>query len=118
MGHPAHPGNIEHRSSRGTFAGVGVGKNKDYAPFGGLVARRYVRVGQSVAKGDRLFWVTAEAPLRMRFTLPERFVGRLQKGQELPLSSPDLPQEQHVARVLEVSRVVDPASGTIEVLSS
>jgi membrane fusion protein (multidrug efflux system) len=91
-------------------------KTKITAPFDGLVARRYVRVGQSVAKGDRLFWVTAEAPLRMRFTLPERFVGHLQKGQELPLSSPDLPQEQHMTRVLEVSRVVDPASGTIEVL--
>jgi membrane fusion protein (multidrug efflux system) len=86
------------------------------APFSGLVARRYVRVGQAVGKGDRLFWVTAEAPLLMRFTLPERFVGHLKKGQELPLTSPDVPQEKHTARVLEVSRVVDPASGTIEVL--
>ena len=91
-------------------------KTRITAPFAGLVARRYVRVGQSVAKGDRLFWVTAEAPLRMRFTLPEKFVGRLQKGQQLPLSSPDSPQQQHMARVLEVSHVVDPASGTIEVL--
>ena len=86
------------------------------APFDGLVARRYVRVGQTVAKGDRLFWVTAEAPLRMRFTLPEKFVGRLKKGEELPLTSPDAPQEKHTARVIEVSPVVDPSSGTIEIL--
>ena len=48
-------------------------KTQIRAPFSGVVARRYVREGQQVAKGDRLFWVTAEAPLRMRFTLPEKF---------------------------------------------
>jgi RND family efflux transporter MFP subunit len=85
------------------------------APFDGLVARRYVRAGQSVAKGDRLFWVTAEAPLRLRFTLPEKFVGHLKIGQEWALSSPDVPQEKHRARIVGVSPVVDPASGTIEV---
>jgi RND family efflux transporter MFP subunit len=92
-------------------------KTRITAPFDGLVARRYVRTGQGVSKGDRLFWVTAEAPLRMRFTLPERFVGHLKKGQELPLISPDLPQEEHTVRVIEVSAVVDPSSGTIEVLA-
>jgi membrane fusion protein (multidrug efflux system) len=70
-----------------------------------------------VSKGDRLFWVTAEAPLRMRFTLPEKFVGHLKRGQELPLTSPDLPQEEHTVRVIEVSPVIDPTSGTIEVLA-
>jgi membrane fusion protein (multidrug efflux system) len=87
------------------------------APFDGLVARRYVRVGQTVAKGERLFWVTAEAPLRMRFTLPEKFIGHLRRGEELLLTSPDAPQEKHAARVIDVSVVVDPSSGTIEVLA-
>ena len=91
-------------------------KTRILAPFDGIVARRYVREGQAVAKGDRLFWVTAEAPLRLRFTLPEKYLGRLKRGQELPLASPDLPQEKHTARVIELSPVVDPASGTIEVL--
>ena len=91
-------------------------KTRIRAPFEGLVARRYVREGQQVAKGDRLFWVTAEAPLRLRFTLPERFLGRLKKGQELPLTSPDVPDENHTAKVIELSPVVDPSSGTIEVL--
>jgi membrane fusion protein (multidrug efflux system) len=87
------------------------------APFDGLVARRYVRAGQTVAKGERLFWVTAEGPLRIRFTLPEKFVGHLKKGEELPLTSSDVPQEKHIARVIEVSPVIDPSSGTIEILA-
>ena len=86
------------------------------APFDGIVARRYVRVGQGVSKGDRLFWVTAEGPLRMRFTLPEKFIGHLKNGQVMTISSPDVPQEQHVARIVSLSPVVDPSSGTIEVL--
>lgn len=92
-------------------------KTRIRAPFSGLVARRYVRVGQKVALGDRLFWVTAEGPLRARFTLPAQFMGRVAKGQELPLSAPDMPGEKHSARIIAVSPVVDPASGTIEILT-
>jgi membrane fusion protein, multidrug efflux system len=91
-------------------------KTKVTAPFQGLIARRYVREGQAVSKGDRLFWVTAEAPLLMRFTLPERYFGRVRPAQQFEITSPDLPGEKHAARVKEVSPVVDPASGTIEVL--
>ena len=49
-------------------------KTQITAPFNGVVARRYIRAGQSVARNDRLFWVTAVAPMRIRVTLPERFL--------------------------------------------
>jgi membrane fusion protein (multidrug efflux system) len=94
-----------------------VEKTRIMAPFGGLVARRYVREGQSVSKGDRLFWVTAEGPLRVRFTLPEKFLGHLKKGQELQVTSSGFPAERYPAKIVEVSPVVDPSSGTIEVLA-
>jgi membrane fusion protein (multidrug efflux system) len=90
-------------------------KTRIRAPFSGVVARRYVRQGQQVAKGDRLFWVTAEGPLGMRFTLPEKFIGRLQKGQVLPMMTPDLPGQKYNVRVVQVSPVVDPASSTVEI---
>jgi len=86
------------------------------APFAGLIARRYVREGQSVAKGDRLFWVTAEAPLMMRFTLPEKYFGHVRPAQQFEVTSPDVPGEKHAARIKEISPVVDPSSGTFEVL--
>jgi len=91
-------------------------KTKVTAPFQGLIARRYVREGQAVSKGDRLFWVTAEAPLLMRFTLPEKYFGRVRPAQQFEITSPDVPGEKHGARVKEVSPVVDPSSGTFEVL--
>jgi RND family efflux transporter MFP subunit len=91
-------------------------KNSIVAPFDGLVARRYIREGQNVAKGDRLFWVTAEGPLLMRFTLPEKYFGRLRQAQQLEVTTADLPGQKHTARIKQVSPVVDPSSGTFEVL--
>jgi RND family efflux transporter MFP subunit len=91
-------------------------KTKVTAPFSGLIARRYVREGQNVTKGERLFWVTAEAPLLMRFTLSERAFGKIHNGQQMEVSSPGVPGEKHLARVKQVSPVVDPSSGTFEVL--
>jgi RND family efflux transporter MFP subunit len=96
--------------------GLELEKTRIRAPFDGLVARRYVREGQQVAKGDRMFWVTAEAPLLLRFTLPEKFLGSLKKGQRLTVTSPDVASETHAAKITELSPVVDPSSGTIEVL--
>ena len=58
-------------------------KTRITAPFDGVVARRYLRAGQEVAKNDRLFWVSAVAPLRVKFALPEAYLGRVRKGTEL-----------------------------------
>jgi RND family efflux transporter MFP subunit len=91
-------------------------KTKITSPFSGLIARRYVREGQSVSKGDRLFWVTAEAPLLMRFTLPEKYFGRVRPLQQFEITSPDIAGEKHSARVKQISPVIDPSSGTFEVL--
>jgi membrane fusion protein, multidrug efflux system len=91
-------------------------KSNVIAPFGGLIARRYVREGQNVAKGDRLFWVTAEGPLLMRFTLPERLFGHVHQGEMVEVTSADVLGEKHSARMKEISPVVDPSSGTFEVL--
>jgi RND family efflux transporter MFP subunit len=93
-------------------------KTNIVAPFDGIVARRYVRVGQKVSIGDRLFWVTAMAPLQVKFTMPERLLGAVRKGQIVSVASADVsPAAQHSAKVIDVSPVVDPSSGTIEVLA-
>lgn len=93
-------------------------KTQVTAPFDGIVARRYVRAGQSVARNERLIWVTATGPLRVRFTLPSRFVNQVKIGQRVAVTVADGdPARQHAARVIQMSPVVDPASGTIEVLA-
>jgi membrane fusion protein (multidrug efflux system) len=94
-------------------------KTQITAPFSGVVARRYVRVGQSVVKNDRLFWVTAVAPLRVRITLPEKFMGRIKPGAALAVTSAEGGDsaKKYRATVIQVSPVVDPSSDTIEILA-
>ena len=91
-------------------------KTRIRAPFDGVVARRYVREGEQITRGERTFWVTGDGPLQMRFTLPEKFIGQIRRGQQFPLSTPDLPDQAFKSKVMEVSPVVDPASSTFEVL--
>ena len=87
------------------------------APFRGIVARRYVRTGQQVSKGDRLFWVTETSPLRVKFTLPEHFASKISRGQMLDVTPTEMQDAKYSAKVIEISPVIDPASGTIEVLA-
>jgi RND family efflux transporter MFP subunit len=90
-------------------------KTRIIAPFSGVVARRYVRVGQQVVKNDRLLWISALAPLRVNFTLPESYLERVRKGTRLVVVPAVAENEVHSAKVVVVSPVVDPSSDTIDV---
>ena len=105
------------KSSQATLEALTLESDKTriVAPFDGVVARRYVRTGQRVAKDDRLFWITATSPLLVKFSLPEKYLGRIERGAEIGLIATAVPDEKHSATVRTVSPVVDPASGTIEV---
>jgi RND family efflux transporter MFP subunit len=85
------------------------------APFGGVISQRYVRLGQYVNTGDKLFQITGNSPLEIRFTLPERDVTALKRGDLVTVSpTPDF-RVTSTASVTHLSPVVDPGSGTIEV---
>jgi membrane fusion protein (multidrug efflux system) len=88
------------------------------APFDGVVARRYVRAGETVTRDQKLFWVTATGPMRVRVTLPGRFIGQIKTGSGVSVSSAETPEaNEYRAKILQVSPVVDPSSDTIEVLA-
>ena len=87
------------------------------APFDGIVARRYVRAGQSVTKDERLFWVTAVAPMRVKVTVPGKFLGQIKKGTVVNVMAAEASSDRYHARIIQVSPVVDPSSDTIEVLA-
>jgi membrane fusion protein, multidrug efflux system len=88
------------------------------APFAGVVGRQSLRVTQEVKKGDVLFWITAEAPLRILFTVPESAMTAFPLGAPLCLTTPDYPELRQSARILRVSPVVDPASDSIQVIGA
>jgi RND family efflux transporter MFP subunit len=86
------------------------------APFDGVVGRSSVRSAQEVKKGDVLFWITAVTPLHILFTVPESAMSAFPVGAPLELTTPDYPNLRQTARILRVSPVVDPASGSVQVI--
>ncbi|MBB5057897.1 RND family efflux transporter MFP subunit [Granulicella aggregans] len=88
------------------------------APFAGVVGRQSLRLAQEVKQGDVLFWITAEAPLRILFTVPESEMASYPTGAPLDLTSPGYPALHQPARVLRVSPVVDPASDSVQVIGA
>jgi membrane fusion protein (multidrug efflux system) len=86
------------------------------APFAGVVGRSSVRSTQEVKKGDVLFWITAVAPLHILFTVPESAMGAFTVGAPLELTTADYPGLRQPARILRVSPVIDPASGSVQVI--
>ncbi|MGB7354357.1 MAG: efflux RND transporter periplasmic adaptor subunit [Acidobacteriaceae bacterium] len=90
-------------------------KTRITAPFGGVVSQRYVRLGQYVNIGDRLFQITGNSPMEVRFTLPERDIPLMRRGERVIVSPTADFRETAAASVTHLSPVVDPGSGTIEV---
>jgi RND family efflux transporter MFP subunit len=90
-------------------------KTRVIAPFSGVVARRYVREGQRVAIGDKVFWITAKGPMTVRFNVPEKFASEIRKSTPLEISQAEVPGKKYSGRVLMTSPVIDPASGTFDV---
>ena len=99
-------------------ADVELGQSRITAPFDGVVGRRSVHQAQQVKKGDALFWITAQAPLRIIFTVPESAMAFFPRGAKIELTTTDYPHLTQPATVFRVSPVVDPASGSLEVIGN
>jgi membrane fusion protein (multidrug efflux system) len=97
-------------------AEIQLEQSRIVAPFGGVVGRSSVRISQEVKKGDVLMWVTAVAPLRVLFTVPEAEMALFPMGAGIELKTADYPELRQEAKVLRVSPVVDPASGSVQVI--
>ena len=90
-------------------------KTKITAPFSGVIAQRLVKDGEYATSGEKLFWLTAEAPLEVRFTLPGNEVTSLKKGDLVAVWFGPDSGHTTTARVSVISPVIDPASGMISV---
>lgn len=85
------------------------------APFSGVVARRYVRVGQTVTKDDPCFRVSQLGPLQVNFQVPESSNEKPVVGGAVRLSVVSNANRSLSARIIKVGPTVDPASDSFDV---
>jgi RND family efflux transporter MFP subunit len=90
-------------------------KTRIRAPFAGLVARRYIRLGQGVTKSDKCFRVSQLSPLRVQFQVPETSPRRPHLGDIVDVKVQEDLSHSLAARIVKVSPTVDPASDSYDV---
>ena len=113
-----HRNDVETAEADLKTADLQLEQSRIVAPFAGVVGRSSVRLSQEVKKDDVLFWITAEAPLQVLFTVPETAMAAFTVGKPLQLTTAAYPGLLQTGRIARVSPVVDPASGSIQVVGS
>lgn len=84
------------------------------APFSGVVTARKARSHRLVTSGDSLFRITALAPVLAAVHVPEVVAGSLRIGTEARvIAAGGVPAS---ARIIRASPMIDPGSGTREVI--
>lgn len=85
------------------------------APFAGMVAHRYIRMGQGVSKSDKCFRISQLSPLLVQFQVPESAGRRPERGAPVSLSLVGSSNRALTARIVNVGPTVDPASDSYNV---
>jgi membrane fusion protein (multidrug efflux system) len=85
------------------------------APIDGVVARRFVKLGNTINTGNALFRVTSLEPLVAYLHVPEREYRNVDPGQPVGIEIDALANETIVATVSRVSPIVDPQTGTFKI---
>ncbi|WP_265947962.1 efflux RND transporter periplasmic adaptor subunit [Dechloromonas sp. A34] len=88
-------------------------KTRVKAPFKGVVGLRNVSIGDYVKEGQDLINIEDIATLRADFKLPETYLGRLNKGLIIEVTSDALPGERFKAALDAVDPQVDPVGRSI-----
>ena len=93
-------------------------QTRPLAPFEGVISQRYVRLGQYVNVGDRLFHLIGNSPLEVRFTLPGEDVRFVRRGERIAVCPSPTFEQTSPATITRISPVIDPGNGMIEVVAT
>jgi membrane fusion protein (multidrug efflux system) len=85
------------------------------SPIDGVVARRLVKVGNTLTPNQSVYVVTDFDPLLAVLYVPENALARIKPGQAAVISADALGGKNFTGRVARLSPVVDPQTGTFKV---
>ena len=80
------------------------------SPLTGVIAERRTDVGQRLGEAGVAFVIAQTAPLKLRFSLPERYLGDVKTGQTVTARVDPYPGETFTGRT--VGGVIDPQTRT------
>ena len=88
------------------------------APYDGVIADRFVRVGQKVLLNENtpLFKITALEPLITRAYFPEQALGKIHVGQKVLVTAAEFPDATAIGRVSFISPIMEAGSASFQVM--
>jgi RND family efflux transporter MFP subunit len=82
------------------------------SPITGVVDQRKTNPGERLGEAGVAFVIVQTAPLKLRFSVPERYLSELRTGQTIVAQVDPYPGEKFTGRVKTVGGVIDPATRT------
>jgi membrane fusion protein (multidrug efflux system) len=82
------------------------------SPITGVVDQRKTNPGERLGEAGVAFVIVQTAPLKLRFSVPERYLSELRTGQSIVAQVDPYPGETFTGRVKTVGGVIDPATRT------
>jgi membrane fusion protein (multidrug efflux system) len=92
-------------------------KTRIRAPFSGSVGRRLVSAGAYLRSGDVITTLARLDELKVSFSAPERFLGRLRPGLPVEVTTPAFPGATFEGRISVVDPMVDPRSRSVAMVA-
>ncbi|MCZ6670617.1 MAG: efflux RND transporter periplasmic adaptor subunit [Acidobacteria bacterium] len=105
---------LEEAIHAAALADLNLSRTLIRAPFEGIILKRHLDVGATVADNVELFDLADLDPLYADVNIPERHVTRLGVGQTVRLTA-DATAEEITARIERIAPSVDPGTGTVKV---
>lgn len=96
--------------ARQSLAAKNVGDGAIRAPFSGIVAQRYVEVGEYVQAQSKVISLAQSAELRLEFDVPEANVGEVKQGADVSFTVAAYPSQTFHGAVRFVSGAVRAAT--------
>jgi len=82
------------------------------SPITGVVSERRTDVGERLGEAGVAFVIEQTAPLKLRFSIPERYLGELKAGRTVVATVDPYPGETFTGRIQTVGGVIDPQTRT------
>jgi len=83
------------------------------SPVDGIVAEKRTDVGARLGDGGVAFVVVQLSPLRLRFQVPERYLGRIKAGDAVTARVDPYPNETFEGTIKTIGGVIDPKTRTM-----
>lgn len=107
--------NLQAAIAKKDLAELQVKESHVVSPIDGVIAKRYVKAGNMAQEFGDLFYIVNQDELHGIVHLPEQQLASLKLGQEAQLFNNQQSKTAIHAKVLRISPIVDPQSGTFKV---